>query len=49
MGDGHLSKREGEIGMTSGVLGKAIGRANCEYERRGISLLMGANELRQFF
>jgi hypothetical protein len=31
MGDGHLSKRQGEIGMTSGDLGKAIGRANCEY------------------
>ena len=30
MGDSHLSKRQGEIGMSSGVLGKAIGGANGE-------------------
>jgi hypothetical protein len=30
MGDSHPSKRQGEIGMTAGVLGKAIGGANCE-------------------
>ena len=49
MGDSHFSKRQGEICMISGVLGKAVGGANGEYERRGIPILMASNELRQFF
>ena len=28
MGNSHFSKRQGEIGMTAGIFGKAIGRAN---------------------
>jgi len=30
MGDGHLSKGQGEIGMIAGVFGKAVGGANRE-------------------
>lgn len=49
MGDGHFSKREDEIGVISGIIGEAVGRADGEKQWRGISLLMSADKRCEFF
>lgn len=49
MRDGDFSEGKDEIGMISGVFGKAISRAYGEQERGRTAVLMRAHELRQFF
>ena len=47
--EGHFSEGQREISLAAEILAEAVCGADGEYQRRGIAILMRADEFRQIF